>query len=205
MKTDFKRTKKLWQTICGAIWLFCAFSAFGGIHEVDSPDSTLDTYPKVIANSIELDSATRIGDQAVVQLVNRFANGQIFYTLDGSEPSLNSTPYKVPFTITRSSVVRQFFLNEEFTETGTVEAVSLQIVPTFTISMPVTGSGKIVRTPEIARYLQDDVVAVKAVPSTGWRFARWEGDLSGAFPERNVAMSRDKTVRAVLKPYRSIP
>ena len=199
MKTDFKRTKKLWQTICGAIWLFCAVSALGGIHEADSPDSTLDTYPKVIANSIELDSVTRIGDQAVVQLVNRFTNGQIFYTLDGSEPSLQSTRYTVPFTITSSSVVRQFFLNEEFTETGTVEAVSLQIVPTFTISMPVTGSGKIVRTPEIARYLQDDVVAVKAVPAEGWRFIRWEGNLSGAFPERNVAMSRDKTVRAVFE------
>jgi hypothetical protein len=37
------------------------------------------------------------------------------------------------------------------------------------------------------------------VPDGGWRFVRWEGDLSGAFPERNVAMSRDKDVRAVFE------
>jgi hypothetical protein len=173
--------------------------AFAGIHEADSPDTTLDTYPKLIANGAEIEGSTRIGDKAVVQLVNRFANGQLFYTLDGSEPSLNSTPYTVPFTITRSSVVRQFFLSEDFTETGTVEAVSLQIVPTFTLSTPVTGSGQVERTPSNARYLQDEVVGVKAVPADGWRFARWEVDLSGAFPDRNVAMSRDKTVRAVFE------
>ncbi len=173
--------------------------AFAGIHEADSTEITLDTYPKLIANGAEIDSATRIGDKAVVQLVNRFANGQLFYTLDGSEPSLNSTPYTVPFTITRSSVVRQFFLSEDFTETGTVEPVSLQIVPTFTLSTPVTGSGQVERTPANARYLQDEVVGVKAVPASGWRFARWEVDLSGAFPDRNVAMSRDKTVGAVFE------
>ncbi len=199
MKTQLECVKKLWRTVfCITFWL-CGISARAGIHEADSPDTTLDTYPKLIANGIEFDNTTRIGDKAVVQLVSRFTNGQIFYTWDGSEPSLNSTPYTVPFTITRSSVVRQFFLNEDFTETGTVEAVSLQIVPTFTLFTPLIGSGQVERTPSNPRYLQDEVVGVKAVPADGWRFARWEGDLSGAFPERNVAISRDKTVRAVFE------
>jgi hypothetical protein len=49
------------------------------------------------------------------------------------------------------------------------------------------------------RYLQDDVLSVRAVPNEGWRFVRWEGDLSGAFPERNVAMGRAKLVHAVFE------
>ena len=199
MKTNHDYKNSVRRIIGGVILFLYSLTAFAGIHEADSPDTTLDTYPKLIANGAEIDSATRIGDKAMVQLVNRFPNGQLFYSLDGSEPSLNSTPYTVPFTITRSSVVRQFFLSEDFTETGTVEAVSLQIVPTFTLSTPVTGSGQVQRTPSNARYLQDEVVGVKAVPADGWRFARWEGDLSGAFPDRNVAMIRDKTVRAVFE------
>ncbi len=156
-------------------------------------------YPRVVVNGQQLLEGLRAGDQAEVTLTTTFPSGQIFYTLDGSVPSLESRPYAGPFTVTNSVVVRALALSGDFTQEATNEPVSIQIVPTYALSTAITGSGRIGRNPALARYLQDDVVTVQAVADAGWRFVRWEDDLSGSFPERNVAMGRDKSVRAVFE------
>ncbi len=154
---------------------------------------------RTIVNGIEVLESTKSGDQAEVVLETSFANGQILYTTDGSAPSLSSRYYGGPFVITNSVLLRALALSEDLINQSTNEAVSIQIVPTYTLSTSTFGSGQIERTPSIARYMQDEVVEIKAIPSEGFRFARWEEDLIGAFPNRNVAMSRDKTVRAVFE------
>jgi len=162
----------------------------------------LDTYPPLIVNGQEIDQSVRVGDRATLQLVSRFPGGQIFYTLDGSEPSLGSTRYSGPVAVERSVIVRQLGISEDFTETATVWPVGVEVVPTYRLATATTGPGRITRDPALDRYLQDDVVLVRAVPNAGARFVRWEEDLSGAFPERNVAMGRDRSIRAV---FESIP
>jgi hypothetical protein len=156
-------------------------------------------YPRVVVNGNEVQTSTRQGDSAEVRLSTTLPNGQLFYTLDGSEPSLESTRYAGPFTVTHTVAVRALALSGDFTQEATSDAVGIQIVPTYALTTAVTGSGKVERSPVLARYLEDDVVTVKAVADGGWRFVRWEEDLMGAFPERNVAMSRNKTVRAVFE------
>jgi hypothetical protein len=155
--------------------------------------------PRVFVNGNEALVGVRSGDSADVQLTTSLAGGQIFYTLDGSVPSLDSRPYAGPFTVTNSLVVRALALSGDFTQEASSDAVSIQIVPTYALSTAITGNGRIERSPSLDRYLEDDVVTVRAVADAGWRFVRWEGDLSGSFPERNMAMGRDKSVRAVFE------
>lgn len=166
----------------------------------DSDGVHLDTYPPLIVNGQEIDQVVRVGDRATLQLVSRFPGGQVFYTLDGSEPSLGSTRYSGPIAVERTVIVRQIGISEDFTESAIVWPVGVEVVPTYQLAMTTTGPGRITREPMLDRYLQDDVVLVRAVPDAGSRFVRWEEDLSGAFPERNVAMGRDRRIRAVFEP-----
>lgn len=156
-------------------------------------------YPQVRVNGRQILSSTRQGDSAEVLLSTSLPNGQLFYTLDGMEPSLDSVPYTGPFKVTNSVVVRAYALSGDFTQEASTEPVSIQIVPTHVVATAVIGRGRVERMPALERYLEDDVVTVKAVPETGWRFVRWEEDLAGAFPERNVATGRDNLVRAVFQ------
>jgi hypothetical protein len=154
---------------------------------------------RTIVNGSEILESIKSGDQAEVVFQTSFANGQILYTTDGSSPSLSSEYYSGPFVITNSVLLRALAFSEDLTKQATNDAVSIQIVPTYTLSTSILGSGQIERTPSTARYMQDGVVEIKAVPSEGYRFARWEEDLSGAFPVRNIAMNRDKFARAVFE------
>jgi hypothetical protein len=171
---------------------FVASGESGSVH--------LDTYPPLLVNGQEIDQSVRVGDRATLHLVSRFPRGQIFYTLDGSEPSLGSTRYSGPVAVERRVIVRQLGISEDFTETATVWPVGVEVVPTYHLATATTGPGRITRDPALDRYLQDDVVVVRAMPDAGARFVRWEVDLSGAFPERNVAMGRDRSIRAVFEP-----
>jgi uncharacterized protein (TIGR03437 family) len=54
-------------------------------------------------------------------------------------------------------------------------------------------------------YDAQTMVAVKLTMLPGFRFHRWDGDLSGTFPSGIVAMSAPRSVRALLDPIPFIP
>jgi hypothetical protein len=61
-----------------------------------------------------------------VQISSLFPNATIFYTLDGSDPSLGSIPYNGPFPVTQSATVRAIAYDQSFNS-----AESLSVVVAF--------------------------------------------------------------------------
>ena len=62
------------------------------------------------------------------------------------------------------------------------------------------GNGKAGQAPVRDGYLLDERILLKAIPDTGWRFVRWDGDFSGTAPEGEFNIQRDSGVDAVFEP-----
>ncbi|MCL4857777.1 MAG: carboxypeptidase regulatory-like domain-containing protein [Caldilineaceae bacterium] len=77
-----------------------------------------------------------------------------------------------------------------------------------TLTVNPVGSGSVARNPDQPTYPFGATVTLTAVPTNGWQFAGWSGDLSGALNPAPLVMDGDKTVTAtfveVLQPP-SIP
>lgn len=168
--------------------------------ESETKDVTLDSHPRLIVNGRESDTAVKVGDRAAVRLLNRFDRGQIFYTTDGTRPSVTSQKYTGEFVVDRSVVLRDLYLNEELTETLELPPIRLQVVPSFLLKSSVTGQGRVECSPQQDRYLQDEVVQIRAIPVDGWRWVRWEGDLSGTGLKAPLTMTASRAVHAVFEP-----
>ena len=111
---------------------------------------------------------------------SRFLNGLIFYTLDGSPPSLSSTLYGGPITITKSTKIRLLDVSADFSHMVEVGPVELVILPTLTTGTD--GGGTVSIDPPDGAYLSDSTAIVTALPSAGWSFLHWLGDASGTDP-----------------------
>jgi len=74
-------------------------------------------------------------------------------------------------------------------------------IKTYTLSITVSpvGSGSVTKLPEQDTYEHGDIVQLSATPSVGYRFVRWEGDLSATTTPRNVEMDKDKSITAVFE------
>ncbi len=82
-----------------------------------------------------------------------------------------------------------------------VRAVFVQISgPQHTLTTSVAGSGNVARTPDWDTYDAGMTVRLVALPASGWRFDRWEGDLSGGANPATISMDRDRAVHAVFVP-----
>ncbi len=68
--------------------------------------------------------------------------------------------------------------------------------PTYTLDVTVVGSGTVDLDPIGGVYVAGTVVELTAEPETGWDFAGWSGDLSGAANPANITMDGDKVVTA---------
>ena len=125
-----------------------------------------------------------------------FTNGTIFYTLDGSTPSFASRPYSAPFTLNRSATLRAIVYSPDFSQWGESDPVNITIMPTYTLT-GVTAGGGTVAIGGTGPFLSNTVVNVTANPSNGWTFLQWLGDATGTNPATAVAMTRNKSARAV--------
>ena len=70
------------------------------------------------------------------------------------------------------------------------------IVPTYTLSVSITGQGTVTKDPDEASYTYGENVELTANPSLGWSFSQWSGDLSGSSNPATIAMTGNKTVTA---------
>ena len=70
----------------------------------------------------------------------------------------------------------------------------------FKISTTVEGEGKIEFEPDRDQYEFQSEVEVTAVADEGWRFDRWEGDLSGSNPNNELVVNENKTIEAHFTP-----
>ena len=78
-----------------------------------------------------------------------------------------------------------------------VTAVFTKIAVTLTMAVSPSGAGT--TTPMVGTHTYDygDVPSIEAMPTTGWQFDHWEGDLSGSANPTSITMTSEKTVRAV--------
>jgi uncharacterized repeat protein (TIGR02543 family) len=67
---------------------------------------------------------------------------------------------------------------------------------TYTLTVNLSGSGSVSKTPNQASYASGSTVSLIATPATGYLFSGWSGDASGTSNELTVTMSANKTVTA---------
>lgn len=69
----------------------------------------------------------------------------------------------------------------------------------YLIEREVLGNGSIVLTPNQEQYGEGEIVSVLAVPDPGWRFVRWEEDLTTSANPAELEIDGPKLIRAVFE------
>ena len=70
------------------------------------------------------------------------------------------------------------------------------ILPTYTLTVNVTGPGSVAKSPDASSYALGTVVTLTATPTTGYAFTGWSGDLTGSTNPTIITMEANKTVMA---------
>jgi hypothetical protein len=139
---------------------------------------------------------TFIGSVAL-QLWSVFPNGNIFYTLDGSEPSFASSYYAGPFNLNHTVTLRVIAYSADFLQAAESPPIYLTVIPIYTLNLMSPGGGTVSAAPTTGPYVSNTVVTLTPQPSNGWTFLEWRGDASGANPTLALTMNRAKTVQAI--------
>lgn len=134
---------------------------------------------------------------ASITMQDYFANGSIFYTLDGSAPNFSSTHYTGAFQVTQNSILRAIAYSADFQDFGEVDPITLSLIPTYTLSKSTLGGGSIGLNPSSGPYTNGATVTATASPSAGWSFLYWQGDATATNLSIPVLMTRDKRLQAV--------
>ncbi|MDA7653532.1 chitobiase/beta-hexosaminidase C-terminal domain-containing protein, partial [bacterium] len=152
--------------------------------------------PQIFADGKEVVGSVVKGDKTEITLSTSFKGGSILYTLDGSEPSFESTPYQASFTVSKTIGIRAIAYKQDFSDLAEADPVFINIVPNYNLNVSIEGQGAVVKDPPDGPYIQDSVVKLKAVPAEGWEFAGWSGALMSSFGEGSVVMGGNKSVTA---------
>ncbi len=102
------------------------------------------------------------------------------WTFTGWGGDLNGTTNPTTIVITDNKTVSATFAQQEYT-------LSIHVDP------PEGGS---VNINPVGTYDYGDTVQLEAVPTSGWYFAGWSGDLSGSANPTNITINGDKNVTA---------
>lgn len=130
-------------------------------------------------------------------------DANIYYTLDGSEPTEDSILYTGPFTLTNSATV----LARAYDYMGGLSNIpggggashimraSFGIAG-YQLSLTSSSGGVIESTPAQALYNNGAAVVLTAIPETGMSFTGWSGDLTGSGNPATIIMDGNKSVTA---------
>jgi hypothetical protein len=135
------------------------------------------------------------GNPVMISLASSFANGSIFYTLDGSVPDLSKTSYSGTFAITASQTLRAVAYSADFSESAFSDPLAVIILPNYALFSSNLGGGTITIMPATGVYLSNTIVTLVATPSPGFTFMGWSGDVSGNDLTNTITMNGDRTVR----------
>jgi uncharacterized repeat protein (TIGR02543 family) len=90
-------------------------------------------------------------------------SGETGWTFDRWEGDLTGSTNPATITMDADKTVTAVFTQNQYTLTVTT-----------------TGNGTVAKAPDQAEYLHGTEVTLTAIPSSGWVFDRWEGDLTGS-------------------------
>ncbi|MEN9635671.1 MAG: Chitobiase/beta-hexosaminidase C-terminal domain, partial [Verrucomicrobiota bacterium] len=184
-------------------WVLAVPLAQSASAPADSPAFPLDTRLTEITASATYSSGGGIyGDTATITITSNLANGAIYYSTDGTTPSIGGPlTYTGTFTISATKTIRALAVNLDTFETKAGEPLTVTIVPTYALALTTAGGGTVVATPAASRYLSGTVVSITATPATGWTWMNWTGgDVTGAAATAataSVTMSGPRTAAAV--------
>ncbi len=88
---------------------------------------------------------------------------------------------------------------EELLVNGDKNIVAVFQQNTFKLTTNVSGQGSISRSPNTDEFTEGANATLTAIPASGWKFVRWEGDYFGTNITINVPMTSAKTVTAVFQ------
>ena len=134
---------------------------------------------------------------ATITLLGGYPGGFLFYTLDGSAPSLGSAQYTIPFALTNSALIRVLSLSSDFRQQTEGTPVTVQITPTYTLQTSIVGSGTITTNPPGGVYASNMVVTLTATPAAHWSFDHWAGDTNSTSNPLSVTMNSPRNIQAV--------
>ena len=154
----------------------------------------------VLADGLPLNSGNySFTSPALVAIQSLYANGLIFYTLDGTAPTFQSAYYNSPFLISQNATLRAIVYRADFFEVGELDPITLSFPPAYSLVISNAGGGVVSAAPAPGPYFSNTVVNLMATPNPGWVFLQWLGDASGSSLATNISMTRPKSVRAVFE------
>ena len=86
--------------------------------------------------------------------------------------------------------------------TGAIYYLAVLNKPVFTVTVQLTGNGRVLLggAGAYATVLQvnaGETIALSAIPDPGWKFSQWSGDLSGNTNPAQVFVTRDFKITAI--------
>jgi len=127
------------------------------------------------------------------------------FHLDGSEVTLTATPgegwefVEWQGALTGSENPAMIIMDDQ----KSVTAVFSRIPVYYTLTVAVTGEGTTEPAAGEHSVLESTLTDLTATPAEGWRFDRWEGDLTGNTNPTQILMNAGKSITAVFVPAAS--
>jgi uncharacterized repeat protein (TIGR02543 family) len=166
----------------------------------------LTNSPVILVDGIDVGGGTVTrGDFPLVSMSSTFSpGGDIYYTLDGSDPDYTAIPYSSPFRLSDSATVRAIAYNSAFTNSAETAPIDVEIVPPYPLSVSTSGGGSVTVSPPAYGgsnlYVSNTVVTLTATPSDGWAFVGWTGDSIATTNVTTLLMNQPRAVQAVFWP-----
>jgi PKD repeat protein len=115
-------------------------------------------------------------------MVNLTADPDVGWNFSHWSGDLNSTDNPESIVINNSKIVVAHFIQNQYS-----------------LIINVEGSGSVTKDPDHQNYTYGTIVEVTAIPSSGWIFDHWSGDVNGTTNPELVNMTSDKVITAHFK------
>ena len=151
-----------------------------------------------IVNDVKVKDAEIVAiDAAEISIYSNIQSSEIFYTLDGTAPTLSSNAYLHPFVLTESVTIRAIAYSADFTESIEAEPVTVTIIPVYTMSVDNAGGGTVMIDPPSGPYAEGTEVTLTASPEGEWEFIGWEYDSTSSDAIIAITMDGPKALKPI--------
>ena len=176
----------------------------------NAPELTLFTgqpdAPRAFLNGEYLDQTPFAVDTLnarVIHFESPYQGGHVFFTLDGTKPTLLSTRYERSFGINAGDVLRAVSFSSDYTLGGTEMSVAFEPLPILSLNVSTVGNGIVYRSPspnESPGFSSNTVIRLVAATTTGWIFTGWTGDIQTTETTLEFRLTRNMSLQANFVP-----